>query len=141
MNVQGAVNALILDVDQLNRLYLQLSDVPQEIQELIALLADSRARLVIASRLLAKINLEESTNNDILSGKAFTTFRSRFMDFELVLDPEQSLHHSGVGAQNQHSVRWDSSDHGDVQDFCFHFKEHIFQLNSDASTLITFLNA
>jgi hypothetical protein len=142
MSVETAVSGLITDVDQLNRLYSQLFDVPDEVQELIRLLADSKARLTLSSRLLAKTSLEESSNdNDILTGKAFNRFRSHLLDLELFLDPEQWLHRSGVGAQNQHSVRWDSFEHGDTQDFCFHFKEYIFQLDSDCSTLITFLNA
>jgi hypothetical protein len=141
MSVVRVVNGLITDVDQLNRLYLQLCGVPPEVQELIKLLAHSRGRLIIAARLLARTSLDELADNDILSGKAFSAFRSRLLDFELMLDPEQFLHHSGAGAQNQQSVRWDSSEHGDTQDFCFHFKEYIFQLDSDTSTLITFLNA
>jgi hypothetical protein len=142
MSVETAVSGLITDIDQLNRLYSQLFDVPDEVRELIRLLADSKARLILSSRLLAKTSLEEPSNdNDILTGKAFNHFRSCLLDLELFLDPEQWLHRSGAGAQNQHSVGWDSFEHGDTQDFCFHFKEHIFQLDSDCSTLITFLNA
>lgn len=141
MSVERAVNGLLTDIDQLTRLYLQLCHVPADVTGLIQLLADSRARLILAARLLAKITLEELPDNDILSGKSFSLFRSRLLDFELFLDPDQFLHRSGAGAQNEHSVRWDSCEHGDVQDFCVHFKESIFQLDSDTSTLINFLHA
>lgn len=141
MSIERAVNGLITDIDQLTRLYLQLSHAPAEVQQLVHLLSDTRSRLIIAARLLAKTSLDDLPQHEILSGRTFTAFRSRLLDFELFLDPEQFLHHSGAGSENQHSVRWDSCEHGDSQDFCFHFKEHVLELDSETSTLITFLNA
>jgi hypothetical protein len=141
MSVERAVNGLITDVDQLTRLYLQLSGVPSEVKQLVHSLSDSRSRLIIAARLLAKISIEDLPQHEILSGRSFAAFRSRLLDFELFLDPEQFLHHSGVGSRNEHSVSWESCDHGDTQDFCFHFREHIVNLDNEASTLISFLNA
>ncbi|KIW08655.1 uncharacterized protein PV09_00610 [Verruconis gallopava] len=141
MSVERAVNGLIVDIDQLTRLYLQLCDVPAAVQHLVHLLADVRSRLIIASRLLGKTAIEDLPKHELLSGNAFTAFRSRLLDFELFLDPEQFLHHSGAGSHNQRSVPWDACEHGDVHDFCMHFKEHILQLDSDAAALISFLNA
>ena len=141
MSVERAVNGTITDIDQLTRLYHQLSKVPAEVKDLVHFLVDIRSRLVLASRLLARISISELPQHEILSGQGFTAFRSRLLDFELFLDPEQFLHQSGAGAQNQHSVRWDSCQHGDSEDFCFHFKEHVVALQSETSSLITFLNA
>lgn len=141
MSVEKAVNGLITDVDELSRLYLQLRNIPPEVQELVHLLSDLRSRLFLAARILAKTNLDDLPQHELLSGQPFIAFRSKLLDFELFLDPEQFLHHSGAGAANQHSVPWESCEHGDSQDFCFHFKEHIFGLDSEISALINFINA
>ena len=141
MSVERAVNGAITDIDQLTRLYLQLTGVPPEVKELLHFLSDARSRLIFAARLLARTNIDDLPQHEIISGKSFQAFRSRLLDFELFLDPEQFLHHSGAGARNEHSVRWDSCEHGDSQDFCFHFKEHIVALDNETSVLIGLLNA
>ena len=141
MSVDLAVNGLITDLDQLNRVYLQLCKVPREVQDLFRSLAGLRSRLVISTQLLAQVDLDELPPNDILAGQPMATFRNRLLDLELLINPDQLLHHSGLGFDNQHSVRWDSFEHGDSHEFCIHFKEHILGIIDEVSALNAFLNA
>ena len=121
MSLQDTINGLITDLTHLKRIYLQLYEVPTEVQDLVHLLGGVRSRLTVAARLLATVDIDELTSCQHLSHQPFSTFRKRLLDLELFLDPEQFLHYSGRGAENQHSVPWSSCDHGDHESFCISF--------------------
>ena len=140
MSLQDTINGLITDLIHLKRIYLQLYEVPKEVQDLVHLLGGVRSRLTVAARLLATVGLDDSASYQHLSTQPFSIFRKRLLDLELFLDPEQHLHYSGRGAENQHSVPWNACDHGDYRSFCMSYREHILSAGDAARALIDLLN-
>jgi hypothetical protein len=141
MGVGRVLHDLIADIDQLNKLYRQLSNVPLEVQDLFDHLANSRQLLALSITQLAKGSFQIDPSNEFFSGKPFGRFRSKLLDLELFLDPQYQLHQSGPRSEARHVVPWVMTDDGYVHATCQTFQSHLLGLEKDCQTLFSLLQS
>lgn len=141
MGVDRVLHDLIVDIDQLNKLYRQLSNVPREVQQLFTHLANSRQLLALSLAQLAKSNVQIDTSNNFSSGKPFSRFRSKLLDLELFLDPQYQLHQSGVRSEIPNATRWIVRDDEHVHATCETFQDDLARLEKDCQDFFSLLRA
>lgn len=132
---------LIADIDQLNKLYRQLYNVPQQVQELFNHLANSRQLLALSITQLAKTNLQIDASSDFFTGKPFSRFRSRLLDLELFLDPQYQLHQSGPWSEIRNATPWLARDDEHVHETCEIFQHDLARLERDCQEFLSLLQA
>lgn len=135
------LHELIADIDQLNRLYRQLADVPQEVQELFAHLANSRQLLALSIAQLAKTKLQIDPSNRFFTGQPFGRFRAKLLDLELFLDPQYQLHQSGLKSEIRNATPWTVRDDEQVHAACETFQDHLARLERDCQDFFSLLQA
>lgn len=136
MNITAAIHDLVVEIHQLNRLYLQLRNVPQPVQELFGLLDAARRKLIDAESRLARVHALVIFQQDVTP---FKTFGPRLLDLEAFIDPRQLLHHSGPGSDARYTVPWDAANNEGTRVFCQGFRAHILDLDSNCDRLISAL--
>jgi hypothetical protein len=141
MGVDRVLHDLIADIDQLNKLYHQLYDVPQEVQDLFDLLATSRQLLALSITQMAKASLQIDPSNEFFSGTPFNRFRSKLLDLELFLDPQYQLHQSGPRSEARNVVPWAVTDEGYVHATCQTFRNHLARLEEDCQNFFSLLQS
>ncbi|KAE9972612.1 hypothetical protein BLS_003952 [Venturia inaequalis] len=141
MGVDRVLHDLIVDIDQLNKLYRQLSNVPREVQHLFTHLANSRQLLALSLAQLAKSNVQIDTSNKFSSGKPFSRFRSKLLDLELFLDPQYQLHQSGIRSEIPNATRWIVRDDEHVHATCETFQDDLARLEKDCQDFFSLLRA
>lgn len=141
MGVDRVLHDLIADIDQLNKLYRQLFNVPQEVQELFSYLANSRQLLALSITQLAKTNLQIDPSNEFFTGKPFSRFRSKLLDLELFLDPQYQLHQSGPRSEVRNATPWVVRGDEHVHATCETFQNHLARLERDCQDFFSLLQA
>lgn len=141
MGVELVIRGLIADIDQLNKLYRQLHNVPHEVQKLFDLLANSRQLLALSIARLSNASSLIDPGNDAAACKLFSRFRSKLVDLELFLDPQYQLHQSGPRSELRNAVPWAVTDKHLIHDTCQTFQTHLSRLDNDCQTLFSFLQS
>jgi hypothetical protein len=139
MGVEKVFHDLIADLDQLNKLYRQLYNVPQEVQDLFDVLPHTRQLLALSIARLSKATHQIDPGNEYFSGKPFSRFHAKLLDLELFLDPQYQLHQSGPRSEARNVVPWAVTDDGYVHETCQTFRNHLSRLEEDCQTLFSFL--
>jgi hypothetical protein len=137
MGVERAIPDLIADIDNINRLFHQLRDAPQEVCDLFDLLGNSRQFLSLTATQLTKRDF--SSEGEVASGDSFRRFRSKLLDLELFLDPNSQLHQSGPKSLVRNACPWPPHDGDYVRDFCREFRARLLKLDSDCQSLLAVL--
>lgn len=141
MGVDRVLRDLIADIDQLNKLYRQIFNVPPEVQDLFTHLTNSRQVLALCLSQLAKTSLQIDHNSVFFTGKPFSRFRSRLLDLELFLDPQYELHQSGPQSEIRNASPWRERDNEQVQTICDAFQDHLARLEGDCQEFFSLLQA
>jgi hypothetical protein len=141
MGVDRVLHELIADIDQLNKLYRQLFNVPQEVKDLFNHLANSRQLLALSITQLAKASFQVDPSNEFFSGKPFSRFRSKLLDLELFLDPQYQLHQSGPRSEARNVVHWVVTDDVYVHATCQTFQGYLLELEKDCQNFFSLLQS
>ncbi|TID26858.1 hypothetical protein E2P81_ATG01320 [Venturia nashicola] len=141
MGVDRALRDLIADIDQLSKLYRQLSNVPQQVQQLFTDLANARQLLCLSITQLAATTLEIDPSHDFFTGKPFSRFRATLLDLELFLDPHYQLHQSGPQSEIRNAIPWVVRDDEQTHATCEAFQHHLVRLERDCQDFFSLLQA
>ncbi|QDS71015.1 hypothetical protein FKW77_007955 [Venturia effusa] len=139
MGVDRVLHDLIADIDQLSRLYRQLFNVPQQVQDLFNRLATSQQLLSLCLTQWASASLQIDPGNEFVTGKPFSRFRSKLLDLELFLDPQYELHQSGPRCEIQNASPWFVRDDEHVHATCELFQDHLARLERDCQDFSSLL--
>jgi len=141
MALEFTLQGLVTDIDQLNRLYLQLRDVPEPVTAIFSQLEFSRGYLQVAAKQLAHCDVATvlALSHDGSLTKAFQTHRDELIDLEIFIDPLSVLQHSGPGSNARNIVPWAKSEYAVVQKNCRRFQQHILELNRRCDFLLASL--
>jgi hypothetical protein len=133
MRVARVIRSAVTDVEQISNLYHQLCDVPAEVQELFHQVDSAHRRLLDVVALVVKHGFDDPLDECV---KAFQQFRTRLMELELFIDPDQTLPRSGAGSDTQHHWLGLGSRGPQLVESCEKFRGFLDELEQDCDSLV-----
>lgn len=137
MSLAQVVHLVIVDVDQLIRLYRQLCQVPVDIQRLFLSITQTYTQLLDAESILAAQNVSVLFDDYVVH---FKRFRSDLLDLELLLDPQQMLPRSGSNSEECGVVPWAGAGIEEAARFCQSFEIILKELGLSCDKLVSSLS-
>ncbi|KAF2664731.1 hypothetical protein BT63DRAFT_96927 [Microthyrium microscopicum] len=136
MSLAGAVHSLIVDIDNLHRLFQQISGAPKEVELLFQRLNTTYSCLIELGGQLAARDISILFDRYVLSLKKF---RSNLLDLELYIDPQQILPRSGFGSRAENAVPWNGPEGPGMVEYCKNYEEKLLNLDDQClEILLTF---
>jgi hypothetical protein len=137
MSLARAVHSLVVDLDQLNCLYHQLKNVPNEVQQLFRDLDSLYGRLLDISGNLLRPKASELPDYYV---QEIVKYRRQLVDVELFIDPNQMVPRSGVGQNADHAFEWAGQEDVAVKEYCSRSSETIAVFDAVCKSLLLDLN-
>jgi hypothetical protein len=137
--LQSAALAILKDVDQLLRLYGQITeaDVPPRVRNLFARIRHIRSPhgplVVLEQTLRNRGRVSFLFDHHVL---AFKNFEDQILDLELFVDPEQAMPRSGPGSDAVDVLPWMGPSGDQIDVFLEGFEQRIQQLENTCETIL-----